>query len=83
MNLKPKFDEGNFIFVVPETECIHGSYVVARLDDKQATFKQLIIENGHKFLKAANPNWPEELIPINSNCTLIGKLIFTVSHFKK
>ena len=77
VNLRPKFDEGDFIFVDPEAECIHDSCVVARLDDNQATFKQLIIENGHKFLKAANPNWPEQLIPINGNCTLVGKVIFT------
>lgn len=78
ISMEPKFDEGDLIFVDPEAECIHGSYVVARLDDdNQATFKQLIIENGYKFLKAANPNWPEQLIPINGNCTLVGKVIFT------
>lgn len=77
ISMEPKFDEGDLIFVDPEAECIHGSYVVARLDDNQATFKQLIIEGGHKFLKAANPNWPEQLIPINGNCMLVGKVIFT------
>ena len=77
ISMEPKFDEGDLIFVDPEAECIHGSYVVARLDDNQATFKQLIIEGGHKFLKAANPNWPEQLIPINDNCMLVGKVIFT------
>ncbi|MBB1368982.1 helix-turn-helix domain-containing protein [Pseudoalteromonas sp. SR44-5] len=78
VSMEPKFYEGDLIFVDPEAECIHGSYVVARLDDdNQATFKQLIIESGHKFLKAANPNWPEQLIPINGNCTLVGKVIFT------
>jgi len=78
VSMEPKFFDGDLIFVDPEAECIHGSYVVARLDDdNQATFKQLIIESGHKFLKAANPNWPEQLIPINGNCTLVGKVIFT------
>jgi SOS-response transcriptional repressor LexA len=78
VSMEPKFHEGDLIFVDPEAECIHGSYVVARLDDNnEATFKQLIIESGHKFLKAANPNWPEQLIAINGNCTLVGKVIFT------
>jgi SOS-response transcriptional repressor LexA len=78
ISMEPKFHEGDLIFVDPEAECIHGSYVVARLDDdNQATFKQLIIEGDHKFLKAANPSWPEQLIPINGNCTLVGKVIFT------
>ena len=78
VSMEPKFHEGDLIFVDPEAECIHGSYVVARLDDNnEATFKQLIIESGQKFLKAANPNWPEQLIAINGNCTLVGKVIFT------
>ena len=78
VSMEPKFYDGDLIFVDPEAECIHGSYVVARLDDNnEATFKQLIIESGQKFLKAANPNWPEQLIPINGNCTLVGKVIFT------
>lgn len=82
VSMEPKFYEGDLIFVDPEAECIHGSYVVARLDDNnEATFKQLIIESGHKFLKAANPNWPEQLIPINGNCTLVGKIIFAGKSF--
>ncbi|ENN97508.1 MULTISPECIES: XRE family transcriptional regulator [Pseudoalteromonas] len=82
VSMEPKFYDGDLIFVDPEAECIHGSYVVARLDDdNQATFKQLIIESGHKFLKAANPNWPEQLIPINGNCTLVGKVVFAGKSF--
>ena len=78
MGMEPKFNESDLVFVDLEAECIHGSYVVARLDDNnQATFKQLIIKGNQKFLKAANPNWPEQLIPINGNCTLVGKVIFT------
>ena len=82
VSMEPKFYDGDLIFVDPEADCIHGSYVVARLDDdNQATFKQLIIESGHKFLKAANPNWPEQLIPINGNCTLVGKVVFAGKSF--
>ncbi len=82
VSMEPKFYDGDLIFVDPEAECIHGSYVVARLDDdNQATFKQLIIESGHKFLKAANPAWPEQLIPINGNCTLVGKVVFAGKSF--
>ncbi len=82
ISMEPKFNDGDLIFVDPEAECIHGSYVVARLDDNnQATFKQLIIEGDQKFLKAANPNWPEQLIPINGNCTLVGKVVFSGKSF--
>ena len=78
VSMEPKFQDGDLIFVDPEAACVHGSYVVARLDDdNQATFKQLIIEGGQKYLKALNPNWPDPLIPINGNCTLVGRVVFT------
>ncbi|TLX52054.1 XRE family transcriptional regulator [Pseudoalteromonas ruthenica] len=78
ISMEPKFLDGDLIFVDPEARPEHGSYVVARLDDEnQATFKQLIIEGGQKFLKALNPNWPDPLMPINGNCTIVGKVVFT------
>ncbi|MDQ2045555.1 S24 family peptidase [Pseudoalteromonas sp. 20-92] len=51
--MAPKRDVG---FVDLEAKYFLGLYVVIHWDDNQAPFKQLIIENGHKFLKAANPN---------------------------
>ncbi|WP_167815438.1 S24 family peptidase [Pseudoalteromonas galatheae] len=76
--MEPKFQGGDLIFVDPEATCVHGSYVVAKFDDdNQATFKQLIIEGGQKYLKALNPNWPVQLIQINGNCTLVGRVVFT------
>ena len=78
ISMEPKFLDGDLIFVDPEARPEHGSYVVARLDEEnQATFKQLIIEGGQKFLKALNPNWPDPLMPINGNCTIVGKVVFT------
>ncbi|WP_435237456.1 LexA family protein [Psychromonas sp. PT13] len=77
MSMSPTFNEGEFIFVDPNVEAINGKYVVARLDDEnEATFKQLIIEGGHKYLKAANPSWPTQIQPINGNCTIVGVVIF-------
>ena len=43
-------------------------------------------EGGYKFLKAAvippaNPNGPKKRIPINSNCTLVGKVVFAGKSF--
>jgi SOS-response transcriptional repressor LexA len=78
VSMEPKFFDGDLIYVDPEAITENGSYVVARLDDEnQATFKQLVIEGDHKFLKPANPNWPDQLIPINGNCTIVGKVVFT------
>ena len=77
MSMSPTFNEGELIFIDPEVDPINGKYVIARLDDSNlATFKQLIIEDGHKFLKAANPDWPTKITPINGNCTIVGVVIF-------
>ncbi|MFT6348246.1 MAG: SOS-response transcriptional repressor LexA [Psychromonas sp.] len=46
-------------------------------DENEATFKQLIIESGHKFLKATNPTWPTPIQVINGNCTIVGVVIFS------
>ncbi|PSW14760.1 helix-turn-helix domain-containing protein [Photobacterium sanctipauli] len=82
VSMEPVFRDGDLIFVDPQVEWRHGSYIVARLDDKnEATFKQLIIEGGQKFLKPANPNWPEQIIPVNGNCTIVGVVVFSGRSF--
>ncbi len=81
-SMNPVFTEGDLIFVDPEVDATNGKYVVARLDDdNQATFKQLIIEDGHKFLQAVNPNWPTPIIPINGKCTIVGVVISSMKLF--
>ena len=76
-SMSPVFNEGELIFIDPEVDAINGKYVVARLDDEnEATLKQLIIEGGHKFLKASNPQWPTPIQPVNGNCTIVGVVIF-------
>ncbi|MBO1894199.1 LexA family transcriptional regulator [Shewanella sp. BF02_Schw] len=78
VSMEPTFRDGDLIFVDPETEWRHGAYVVARLDEhNEATFKQLVIEGNQKFLKPLNPNWPEQLIPINGNCSIVGVVVFS------
>ncbi|MBL4831292.1 MAG: LexA family transcriptional regulator [Aliivibrio sp.] len=81
-SMNPVFTEGELIYVDPDADAENGKYVVARLDDEnQATFKQLIIEDGHKYLQAVNPNWPTPIIPINGNCTIVGVVISSMRLF--
>ncbi|WP_028865059.1 LexA family protein [Psychromonas aquimarina] len=82
MSMNPVFTEGELVFIDPDVEPTNGKYVVARLDDEnEATFKQLIIESGQKFLKAANPDWPTKIQPINGNCTIVGVVISALRLF--
>ena len=77
------FKDGDTIFVDPDRQADHRSLVIARLDDeKEATFKQLIIEaDGQRMLQALNPSWPNRIIPINANCTICGVVIGKVESF--
>lgn len=76
-SMAPTFMPGTLIFVDPEVMPISGKKVVVILTDtNQATFKQYIEDGGQKMLKAMNPNWPQQYIPINGNCRIVGTVIF-------
>lgn len=77
LSMEPKFHDGDLIFVDPHAAAINGKYVVVRLDDSnEATFKQLIVEGDHKFLKALNPDWPNRIIEVNAAATICGVVVF-------
>ena len=74
---RPSFHDGDLIFVDPERPAVHGSLVVVRLDDdKEATFKRLVVEGDRRYLKALNPAWPEPMMQINGHATICGVVIF-------
>jgi SOS-response transcriptional repressor LexA len=73
ISMEPKYQHGDIIFVDPDVPAEHGSNVVVRLDDEnQATFKQLVVEDGRKYLRPLNPDWQPRMIPINGNATICG-----------
>ncbi|WP_244878674.1 LexA family protein [Laribacter hongkongensis] len=77
VSMEPKYQDGDIIFVDPDAPAEHGRNVVVRLeDDNEATFKQLVVEGEHKFLKPLNPDWPgPKLLPINGNASLCGVVV--------
>ena len=51
--------------------------MVVRLDESnEATFKQLIIEEGKQYLKALNPDWPNRIIEVDEEATICGVIVF-------
>lgn len=75
-SMLPKFQHGEIIFCDPNAHAENKDYIIAKLtDENQATFKQLVIEGGQQLLKAINPNWPVQYVPINGNCEIVGKVI--------
>ncbi|WP_369055019.1 LexA family protein [Burkholderia gladioli] len=72
----PSFSDGDVIFVDPLRSADHRSCVIVRLDEeREATFKQLVIEGDRKLLRPLNPNWPEKWIDVNGSATIIGTVI--------
>ncbi|MGD6735373.1 LexA family protein [Photobacterium leiognathi subsp. mandapamensis] len=68
------FPEGTLVLVDTEKEAKNGSLVVAKLIDvNEATFKKLVIDTGHNYLKPLNPQYPT--LPIFDNCRVIGVVI--------
>ncbi|MEH6711612.1 MAG: S24 family peptidase [Paraglaciecola polaris] len=75
-SMEPEFYAGDLIFVDPSKQHDNYSFVIALLEDEnEATFKQLIIEDGKKYLKAFNPDWPNKFTSINGNCRIIGTVV--------
>jgi SOS-response transcriptional repressor LexA len=76
-SMEPKFHEGDLIFVDPNVAADHGKYVVVRLDaSNEATFKQLIVEEGKQYLKALNPHWPKRIIEVDEEASICGVVVF-------
>lgn len=73
---RPSYADGDIIFVDPDRGAKAGDRVIVRLDDHaEATFKQLLVEDGRKMLKALNPEWSPRYIEINGNATITGVVI--------
>lgn len=75
-SMEPEFWDGELIYVDPDAEYRHKSFVVIRLEDRQeATFKQLIEEGGKRYLKPINPDWPEKFIEVDGYATICGVVV--------
>lgn len=57
--MEPEFTSGDLVIVDPDVVPKHNRYVVVRFPgDEEATFKQLVIDGGRKFLKPLNSRYP-------------------------
>ena len=74
----PEFKPDDIIYVEPEIsawELKDGDLIVIHCeDDKQATFKQLVIGDSHDdmYLKPLNPDWPDQRMTPMGECSLVG-----------
>ncbi len=76
-SMEPKFREGELIFVDPLAPVSHGKYVVVRLEESnEVTFKQWIEEEGKKYLKTLNPDWPNRITEVTPDARVCGVIVF-------
>jgi SOS-response transcriptional repressor LexA len=76
VSMEPRYHEGDIIFVDPDAEARHGSRVIVRLvNEKEATFKELVVEGEHRYLRALNPAWPGQLIEITGEAVICGVVV--------
>ncbi|MGB6926391.1 S24 family peptidase [uncultured Psychrobacter sp.] len=84
----PEFKPGEIIYVEPNIsplELKDGALVVIHCnDDKQATFKQLIIGDSPEdmYLKPLNPDWPDQKIIPMGECMLVGVVDSKVTRYR-
>lgn len=76
------FKDGDIIFVDPDREALHKSFVIVRLDDEsKATFKRLLVDGQQKMLEAINPSWPNRIMEVNNNASICGVVISKMESF--
>ena len=84
----PEFKPDEIIYVEPEIapwDLKDGDLVVIHCnDDKQATFKQLIMGDNPEdmYLKPLNPDWPDQKIVPMGECMLVGIVDSKVTRYR-
>ena len=84
----PEFKPDEIIYVEPEIspwDLKDGDLVVIHCnDDKQATFKQLMMGDNPEdmYLKPLNPDWPDQKIIPMGECTLVGIVDSKVTKYR-
>lgn len=74
----PSFPEGAVIAADPDLagRAAHRDLVVAKLNPRnKAVFRQLIIENGTRYLKPLNPRY--QIVEVEESCTIIALVVAT------
>lgn len=76
-HLEDSFPEGWFIHINPDIKPKPGDFVIVkRAQDADATFRQLKIVDGERYLHAINPQWPNPYIKLEDGDVFIGVMKF-------
>lgn len=76
ISMEPTFSSGDLIFIEPDADAHHERFVVVAFNG-EFLLRQLIFDGNDKFLRAINPNWPNQITPINEQHKIIGVVFFS------
>jgi len=86
VSMEKDFYEGDYILVDPTVsypDMLSEDLIIVR-KGTDATFKQLVIESDNsKYLKALNPNFIPNILPIDEECHFVGQVIDSVRRVYK
>ena len=72
----PHYLDGDYVFVDPLVEPINKKMVIAKnIEDNTVTFKQLIVDENSKKLKALNEKWEPRFIELGKSHRISGVVI--------
>jgi SOS-response transcriptional repressor LexA len=70
----PSFPEGTMVLIdKDDLDLISGKFYVARREDGETAFKQLLIDSGRSFLVSLNTNFPP--VELTSEWKIVGKAV--------
>ena len=76
-SMEPKFHDGDLIYADPQVPPENRRYVIVRLDGAdEAILRQLIVEGGHRYFKALNPDWPDRIVGGSTGVVIRGGVVF-------
>jgi len=79
-SMEPEFLDGHILIVDPAMPPQHGAYVIIDYQG-ETTFRQFIIENGRKYLKALNSAYPA--VELVENYSVRGVVVQRASRRRK
>lgn len=76
-SMMPDFAPNDRIYVNPDIQAdqLHNGDLVVMQCSDGATFKRLAIDSARKYLQALNPDWPNRMIEMPTDCRLIGVVV--------
>lgn len=79
-SMEPEFREGEIVIVDPDREAETGSFVVAKINHDEATFKQLVKDGGSVYLRPLNSAYPVMDVT-GRDLRIVGRVVEKVKRY--